>query len=74
MQVKLYGGPESGKTATLRDDKTAFIRAEGGHYARVDGGLPDDFYWWDGVEVPWAVEMNGVLRPVVQYKDGKPNV
>ena len=63
MIINCYGGPKHGKRFNLEDERVAFLRCEGGHYGRVQGGIKEDFYW-KPYEPPMAVLLNGRLQPV----------
>ena len=67
MIINCYGGPKHGKRFNLEDERVSFLRCEGGHYGRVQGGLRDAFYW-KAYDPPMAVLLNGRLQPVFDKK------
>ena len=69
MIITCYGGPAHGRRFDLEDERVCFLRHDGGHYARVQGGLKTDFYWRP-FGVPIAVSYGGRLHPVLDKKRG----
>ena len=66
IEVKLYGGPKHGKRVKLRHPDIAWITCAEGHYARVQGGLRDEFYW-KNFKRPIAYLSHGILHPIREF-------
>ena len=67
--VTMYGGPKHGRKFEV-PRTVGFLNDEGGHYARVEGGLYTAMYWHN-FKRPIAVRSGGILWPVMPYEGSK---